>query len=301
MKRQICYDRFTSATRMICLLWLLNNTILFSCNAQRFLRQGFSNNEDFSSEMKLDDTTDGSNANNAFDMTREMFIIQDLLWQIQSPIPSTSNDNNQLKKYVPNPVIRQHIQKYIQQAPIDIRLLKKRGKYGLRAVGRMGNGKKVRAFWRQSVLPPSVSPPPTTTATTASRGIDFLKASYDDACRSRLFTVEFELQLPPIKDQLLDKKKRNSSSNNNNNILPSIIYQVSLEPGSMNPKAMVPRSAGRVYVLPYGRTTGTSSANNKFEIGKAYVSAAPMKPGIVDPGWAKGRAIFRKGRNSGLM
>ena len=258
-----------------------------SVYGQRFLRQGFSNNEDFGSEMKLDE----NDSNNAFDMTREMFLMQDLMWQIQPPIVPL-----QLQQKIHDPLLRKHIQKYIKNQPIDIRLLKKRGKFGLRAVGRTADGKKLRAFWRQSIVPPGgPQPPPPSKAGSSSppqqRGINFLKASYDDACRTRLFTVEFELQLPPV-----SKKERN--------ILPSVIYQLSLEPGSMNPKALVPRSAGRVYIYPTGRKAmsgNMDSKNEKIEIGKAYISAAPMKPGIVDPSWAKGRPIFRKGRNSGLM
>ena len=294
-----------SHQRIVCLLLLLVLTTTFyhPVYGQRFLRQGFSNNEDFGSEMKLDE----NDSNNAFDMTREMFLMQDLMWQIQPPIVPL-----QLRETIPNPILRKHIQKYINtNQPIDIRLLKKRGKFGLRAVGRTADGKKLRAFWRQSVVPP-IGPPPspssqqggistktTTMVGTPQRGIDFLKASYDDACRTRLFTVEFELQLPPV-----SKKDKNV-------VLPSIIYQVSLEPGSMNPKALVPRSAGRIFIYPTGRTPTTSSSRpsgmrtnmkyDKIEVGKAYISAAPMKPGIVDPSWAKGRPIFRKGRNSGLM
>lgn len=283
------------ATQLVIIVLLFTTTSYRAVCGQRFLRQGFSNNEDFGSEMKLDE----NDSNNAFDMTREMFLMQDLMWQIQPPIVPL-----QLQEKITNPILRKHIQKYINtNQPIDVRLLKKRGKFGLRAVGRTADGKKLRAFWRQSVVPPMGPPPPpprsssTTTTTNASvgspqRGIDFLKASYDDACRTRLFTVEFELQLPPV-----SKKEKN--------VLPSIIYQVSLEPGSMNPKALVPRSAGRVYVYPTGRTTSsagnTNDKHDKIEVGKAYISSAPMKPGIVDPSWAKGRPIFRKGRNSGLM
>jgi hypothetical protein len=301
--------------RLILLLALLI-AVPGTVHAQRFLRQGFSNNEDFGSELKLDE----NDRSNAMDMTREMFLMQDLLWQIQPPILPFN-----LKQHVPDPIVRRHIQQYMSyNKPIDVRLLKKRGRYGLRAVGRTANGKTVRAFWRQTVLPPPgpVGPPvlPTASSTTTSpppppqqqqqRGIDFLKASYDDACRSRLFTVEFELQLPPVKASRKNKGKRMHRSSNSNNaaILPSIVYQVALEPGSMNPKAIVPRTASRVYIYPTGRqTTSTETPNpvskqpDRIEIGKAYVSATAIKPGIVDPSWAKGRPIFRKGRNSGLM
>ena len=129
----------------------LTTFLIHPVHGQRFLRQGFSNNEDFGSEMKLDD----NDSNNAFDMTREMFLMQDLMWQIQPPIVPL-----QLHKIddtiSEHPILlRNHIQKYINtNQPIDIRLLKKRGKYGLRAVGRTANGKTLRAFWRQSIVAP---------------------------------------------------------------------------------------------------------------------------------------------------
>jgi hypothetical protein len=254
-------------------LFLLVCCLTNSVNGQRFLRQGFSNNEDFGAEMKIEDKE------NAVDMTREMFLMQNLQWQIQTPF---LHDNY---GKIRNASIRRHIQKYIGNQAIDIRLQKKRGKYGLCALGRTDRGKMLRAFWRQSVATNA----PLSTTTTTTRGIDFLKASYDDACRSRLFTVEFEIQLP----SLTTKHAKNGAPEK---VFPSIVYQVSLEPGSMNPKALVPRSAGRVFVYPT-----RNKINERIEVGKAYVSSAPIKPGMVDPSWAKGKPIFRKGRNSGLM
>lgn len=231
-------------------------------SAQRFMRQGFSNQEDFGAEMKLEESE------GAVDMTREMFLMQDLKWQLQ---PVANNYSA-----VTDRAVRKHLQKHLGKTPVELKLLKKRGKFGLRAVGRTekNGGKKLRAFWRQSAG--------------ARGGVNFLEASFDEACRSRLFTVEFEVQLPPV--------PRNKSANNQNAVLPSVVYQVSVEPGSMNAKALVPRSASRVFVYPAGR----GGAAERVEVGKANVSVVPMKAGLVDPGWAKGRPIFRKGRNSGL-
>lgn len=64
----------------------------------------------------------------------------------------------------------------------------------------------------------------------------------------------------------------------------------------MNPKAIVPRGAGSVLVLPEGRSDEEEVLT--LNAGKAHVSL-PMKSGIVDPAWAKGRLIFRKGRPTG--
>lgn len=245
--------------RRILLLLLLVCFICETVQAQRFLRQGFSNQEDFGSEMKVEDSDQN------VDMTREMFLMQDLPWQIQAQADCYS--------HIRDPALRRHVQKYVGgQQCVDLRLLKKRGPFGLRAVGRTNAGKKLRAFWRPAVVE-------------NRGGIDFLQASYDDACRARLFTVEFELQLPPM------------SPKHSKNALPSLVYQVSVEPGSMNPKALVPRSAARVFLYP----PKEGGRKERIALGTAYVSAAPIKPGLVDPSWAKGRPIFRRGRNSGLM
>lgn len=235
--------------------------------AQRFMRQGFSNQEDFGAEMKLEDSE------GAVDMTREMFLMQDLHWHLQPVAPSNYAN-------VKDRAVRQHLIKYLGGKQVELKLLKKRGKFGLRAVGKTESGKKLRAFWRQ--------------AQAAQRGsVDFLEASYDEACRSRLFTVEFEVQLPPMPSG--SKQKSAAAAGG----LPSVVYQVSVEPGSMNAKALVPRTAGRVLCYPNGR--GGIHRDDAIDVGTANVSVVPMKPGLVDPGWAKGRPIFRKGRNSGLM
>ena len=243
---------------MAALSLILLLSIMNTCSAQRFMRQGFSNNEDFGAEMKLEDSE------GAVDMSREMFIMKDMEWEIQ-PIENL---------YVKDPAVRKHIQKYLSR-PVELKLFKKRGKYGLRAVGRTESGQKLRAFWRQAVSSGSTR--------RLLKSSDFLTASYDDAVRERLFSVEFEVQLPPI-------KKAHKGA------LPSVVYQFSVEPGSMNPKALVPRGVGRVFVFPAGR-----SSEKETNAGQAMVGAVRMKPGLVDPGWAKGRPVFRRGRKSGLM
>jgi len=66
----------------------------------------------------------------------------------------------------------------------------------------------------------------------------------------------------------------------------------------MNPKAIVPRGSGTVRILPEGH--GNSDDVKTLSIGKAFVTL-PMRSGIVDPGWARGRLVFRKGRSTGLV
>lgn len=233
--------------------------LLFICclftvvSAQRFLRQGFSNQEDFRSEMELDNKED------AADMTREMYLMKELPWELQ---PLTRADLSHL-----NPSLRRHLHKYLSQ-PIQVQLLKKRGKHGLRAVGQMPNGKKIRAYWRPAVMQVTRS--------------DLTQLSYDEAIRARLFTVELELQLPPVSRQTKS--------------LPSVVYQLSVESGSVNPKALVPRGVSNVMVYAAGR-----GASECTKVGSAWVGTICQKPGLVDPGWAKGRPIFRCGQKAGLF
>jgi hypothetical protein len=234
-------------------------TILVPFTHANFLRDGFSSKigNDAKSRMKLDD------AGAAAGMSREMFLMKDRQWELQPPLDFSS---------IPNMKLRRHCEKYLHK-PITVKLSQKRGKYGLRAVGEMPSGKRLRGFWRAA-----------SGGGGAAGGSDFLKIGYDEAIKQRLTTVEFELQLPRA-----DKKSKG---------LPSIIYSVAMEPGAMNPKAVVPRGGGSVRILPNGHADGGDAAT--IEVGKAYVSI-PMRSGLVDPGWAKGRMAFRRGRSVGTV
>lgn len=224
-------------------------------SAQRFLREGFSNqmDSDFRGEMKLEDNEALSG------MTREMFLMQDLEWELEPPVIDSNIDGK----------LERHIRKYLG-GPLQLKLLKRKGKYGLRAVGKMENGQKLRAFWRQGAG-----------GQTRLKTSDFLEASYDDAVRSRLFVVEFEVQLPPMSK---DRKE-----------MPSVVYQVAVEPGSMNPKAMIPRGSGKIRVYPVGHEGGPAMDAGTCNVGMT------MKAGLVDPTWARGRPFFRKGRSPGWI
>jgi hypothetical protein len=231
-------------------------------SAQRFMRST-QMDADFKGEMSLDDNDASSG------MTREMFLMQDMRWELEPPSMTDAVSSSSQKI---DSKVKRHIQKYLG-APVELKLQSRKGQYGLRAVGLMENGKKLRGFWRQGVTGQSTTVRP--------KAKDFLQCSYDDAVRSRLFVVEFEMQLPPIgKDKAL----------------PSVVYQVALEPGSMNPKAMVPRGAGKVLVYPSGHGPG----NACIEAGTCNVGVS-MKAGLIDPNWARGRPFFRKGRSPGLI
>ncbi|OEU18975.1 hypothetical protein FRACYDRAFT_237263 [Fragilariopsis cylindrus CCMP1102] len=192
-------------------------------------------------------------------MTREMFLMKDKEWELQ-PVDFSCIKNLKL---------RRHCQKFLNR-PVHMKLSARKGKYGLRAQGQSQSGKRLRGFWRQT--------------TPSAKGEDLLKIGYDEAVKQRLTSVEFEIQLPPV-----SKKSRK---------LPTVIYSIVVEPGSMNPKAIVPRGAGTVRILPDGHGDGEDV--NTLTIGKAFVTQ-PMRSGIVDPGWAKGRLVFRKGRPTGVV
>ena len=197
-------------------------------------------------------------------MSREMYLMKDLNWEVEPP---ELDEGGALL----DSSLKRHIMKYLS-SPVQLNLQQKQGKYGMRAIGKMESGKKLRAFWRQQ-------PPGLTTQLKAS---ELLEVSYDEAARSRLSMVEFEIQLPPLSKA---SKKQ----------LPSVVYSVAIEPGTMNPKAIIPRGAGRVKVYPKGRDN-----SDPIEAGTANVGLA-MRAGLVDPSWAKGRMVFRKGRSAGVI
>lgn len=243
---------FSSRPFLAVLVWLALVPSLTL--AQRFLREGFSNQmeSDFRAEAALgeDDVLSG--------MTREMFLMQDLEWEIEPP---SGGGLVGLK----DRGLKRHVEKYIQH-PIHLKLTKRQGKYGLRAIGTTEGGKKLRAFWRQGNVGNRL------------KASDLLEASYDDAVKSRLFTVEFELQLPQY------KRKQ-----------PAVVYQVAVEGGGMNPKAMVPRGGGTIKVYP-AREKGAVPI-----IAGAGPVGLRMKAGLVDPSWSRGRTILRTGKSTGFI
>lgn len=168
-----------------------------------------------------------------------------------------------------NRVLRRHVRKYLGKNPVQLSLLAQNARKGsFRAIGSLPNGKKLRVLWGEGLNPPTES-------------LD--TSSYDDALYSRLTLLELEVVLPP-----LPRTK----------VLPSIVYKFPLAVGSVNPQTVVPRGAARVSFFPEGRKEGAKY----LDLGKSYVVPSPMRNGLVDPSWAKGRApVFRRGRKSGLM
>lgn len=242
---------------MVSLRLLLFSLLLLQVSAKRFLREGFSNQmeSDFKGEMKLEENESASG------LTREMFLMKEIDWELQ-PVDFT---------LVRDAKLRRHLESFFSK-PVKVKLTTRKGKHGLRAVGQLQSGKRLRAFWRQAG------------GTSRSSPSEFLTGSYEEAVRSRISMLEFELQLPPV-----DKKSKK---------LPSVVFSVAVEPGSMNAKAIIPRGAGTVKILPHGHDAG--DAVPTIHAGKGYVSL-PMRAGLVDPSWAKGRAVFRKGRPAGTV
>ena len=219
--------------------------------AQRFLRDTGQTGAQVRAEMAIDEGEGLSG------MSREMFLMKDKRWEI---LPS------ELKGVKSS--VRRHVLKYLKD-PVELSQKKKKGKYGMRAIGKTQAGQKLRAYWRQ--CPPGVIEKLTSS--------ELLEAPYDEAVRSRLAMVEFEVQLPPMRGS----KK-----------LPSVVYSVAIEPGTMNPKAIIPRGAGKIRIYPEGRDS------TPIEAGTGNIGLS-MKPGLVDPQWAKGRPVFRKGRSVGML
>ncbi|CAB9505846.1 expressed unknown protein [Seminavis robusta] len=225
-------------------------TLLGVSQGQRFLRNTGQARAQVQAEMELDGVDLGG-------MSREMFLMKDKNWELLPPdLEGVSGS------------MKRHILKYFKD-PVKLSLQKKTGKYGRRAIAKTEAGQKLRAYWRES-------PPGTIERFKPS---ELLDVPYDDAVRSRLSMVEFEVQLPPR-----PKSKK----------LPSVVYSVAIESGSMNPKCIVPRGAGRIRVYPEGRS------GKPIDAGPGNFGLS-IRSGLVDPGWARGRPAFRKGRPTGLI
>lgn len=167
-----------------------------------------------------------------------------------------------------DPKLRKHVKKFM---PVNISLRSKPGKLNAtyKAFANTKDGKKLRAIWKRADQ--KLSP----------RGDEILRVSYDEILRGRDTStgVDFEIQLPPLKG----KRK-----------LPALVYTIVVANGSLNPQAVTIRSKGNVKVLPNGL------GEEGYSIGKTWVGY-PMRAGIVDPLWARGKTIFRRGRSVGSV
>jgi hypothetical protein len=172
---------------------------------------------------------------------------------------------------ITNAALKRHISTFLSK-PVSFKLTKdqatKRGGNTYRAFVKTARGTKLRGFWRRG---PDQE-------TLKSR--DMLQLSYDEALRRRGSAgsqVDFEVQLPPLKG-----------------FLPSVVYSVVLGTGASNREASVAKSVALVKIHPKGMDA------KGFNLGKTTI-CQPMRAGIVDPSWCKGKQIFRQGRSVGQV
>lgn len=267
---------------------LLFLSVVATVSAQRFLRDGFTSklDEEFKYEAGLD------NANSPVGMPREMFVLADLDLELvpaftPPPTTTTSQRNNMQQRWaVPNnKALTRHLNQYLKQ-PLKLQLEQRKGGIGYRAFGITPQGQRLRGSWRRTEAPRKLL------------NSDFLTVPYDEAVRSRLMFLEIELVLPrlPPKHRGVFSQK-GAVPTQGKTPIPRLVYQLALEGGVMNPKAVIPRGdcAGRVIY--------SSDRNNNTTVGPPFAAklGLRLKPGLVDPSWARGRTILRKGRSVGVI
>mmetsp|Transcript_54240 Transcript_54240/g.131605 ORF Transcript_54240/g.131605 Transcript_54240/m.131605 type:complete len:239 (+) Transcript_54240:78-794(+) len=228
------------------------------------LRDSFTSvGKEAKANMKLD------NAGATNGLSREMFLMKDKLWEIHPADFSGLKDKD----------LKSHCEKFLSR-PVIMKPSNRPGKYGFKASGTIvgrgkSPGKKLKGcYWRQR-------------DGNDRRGSDLLKIPYDEAVRQTLPTIEFELQLPPL------RKKGGTSKPKR----VTVVYSVAVEGGAMNPKSMVPRGSGSVKVLPDGHRDGAEAETLTLP-SKAYVGI-PQGAGLIDRAWARGNTVFRRGRPTG--
>lgn len=144
-------------------------------------------------------------------------------------------------------------------------------------------------------------------------GRDSLTDSYED-CLLRLHKkfVELEVLLPRGKGRRAGTPRPGLAP-------PSLVYRVPIQPGHVNPMGMVAQGRATVTLYPRGRTLAAAGAGGRAGRRGSRGAAAPREatdtairlgmvdfhlprgPGLVDPGWAKGRKVFWKGRKLGVV
>jgi hypothetical protein len=235
--------------------------LVFAARGGGFLRDGFNNRmeREFGSEASQQVDELGG-------MSPEMLVLKNQEWELGGV--------RQQLNVITDKDLRKHVQQFIAK-PALIKgtgvAVRTASNVGYKAVAKTAQNKKLRAVWKQG----------TVTNRVTSR--DLLSVSYDDAIRRRTGAthVQWELILPPVPGS---------------RTLPSVVYTVPIQLGSVNPEAVVVSSEGSVVLYP----NGSKDKANKIELGTVSVTMA-MKAGLVDPSWARGRTIFRKGRSVGFV
>ena len=196
-------------------------------------------------------------------LTKEMIRMEEKTWRLEAP------DVNRVK----NGRLRSHLRKYM---PSEILLKTKPGKLPstFRALAKTQDGQKLRAVWkRHSDVVPSL------------KAEDVLRLPYEEVARRKTnaVLVDFEIQLPPLRERSGKKAT-----------LPALVYTMLVERGKMNPEAVIVKDKASVKLHPQG------IKKKGAVIDQAFVTS-PMKAGVMDPMWARGRTFFRKGRSVGKL
>ena len=253
-----------SLTLLLVLLLVAFPQVTLAARGGGFMRDGFNN------RMEREFTPESSGVDELGGMTPEMLVLKNQEWQLEPP------NQHVVSNTIRDKMLRAHVQKFVSK-PLRIKGtgvgLRTATNVGYKAVAKTHEGKKMRAVWKRGTV-------------LGERRItsrDMLKVSYDDAVRQRTGAthVSWELILPPVpgtKD------------------LPSLVYTVPIQMGSVNPEAVVATSEGTVTLYP----KGSKDKTNRIELGTAR-ALMPMRAGLVDPSWARGRTIFRKGRPVGQV
>lgn len=230
-----------------------------STNAARggFMRDGFN------AGMDREFSPENQEIDDSGGMTQEMLMMKNQEWQL-NPIDFSKVPNAKLKKHLKS-LVGKPTRIKVTNLPL------KRG-LGYRAMAKTSSGRKLRAAWRAGTRRNEV------------KSKDLVHESYEEAVRRRngAAHVNIELMLPPVSKGSKD--------------LPSLVYDIVVERGSVNPEAIITRNKGKVTLYP----KGYKNKQDKIDVGFAQASM-PMKAGIVDPAWARGRTIFRKGRSVGQV
>jgi len=163
--------------------------------------------------------------------------------------------------------LRRHMKNFLSK-PITMKFTTSSSKTPtyFKAIVKTSKGERLRGYWRQNKE-----------SGTFDRS-KLLEMSYEEALKRKGGTpVECEVQLPPIKGHK-----------------PFVVYSIVLGRGSSSATACAIKSIGSVALLPKGRE------GKNYPLGKSLITF-PLKGGIVDSGWAKGRTIFRSGRTMGKL
>jgi len=240
--------------------WLLLAVLVSLCHTTQargaFMRDGFN------AGMDREFFPENQEIDDSGGMTQEMLMMKNQEWQLD-PIDFSKVKDKKLKKHLQG-LLSKPTRVKVTNLPL------KKG-LGYRAMGKTASGRKLRAAWRSG------------TRRNEIKNKDIIHEPYDEAVRRRQGAshVNIELMLPPMKGS---------------KDLPSLVYDVVVERGSVNPEAIITRNEGKVTLYP----TGYKNKTDKVDVGDARASM-PMKAGLVDSAWARGRITFRKGRSVGQV